>query len=263
MAAMSRRVLLSAIIFSLTAIAGLCLWSVRAAGEGARTPILMELFTSEGCSSCPPVERWVQKLDSAQPVAGAELIVLSEHVDYWDHDGWKDRYSSPKMTERQEAYRQRLGLSDIYTPQVILDGDVVLEPEQIEQVSQTFAKLAAAPTLPVRIASAAVEADSVTGQVTVDSAGQKDGEVYLAIALDKTVTNVLGGENNGKTLTNVAVVKDLVKIGKLEKGRDFRQSFRVKLWSGADPSNLRVVAFVQEPGEGRVLGAAMTREIKK
>jgi len=235
------------------------------ADTGARTPILMELFTSEGCSSCPPVDVWVRKLDAAQPIPGAELIVLSEHVDYWNHDGWKDPYSSAKLTERQQEYMRRLGLSEIYTPQIILDGNVVLNPSQAAQVRQSFTQLATAPMLPVRIAAAAVEAgdpEVLTGQVVVDGAAEKlSGDVYLAVALDKTVTDVLAGENDGKKLTNVAVVMNLVKIGKVEKGKDFQQSFRVKLWSGADPGNLRVVAFVQEPGEGKVVGAAMTRAI--
>ena len=235
------------------------------ADTGARTPILMELFTSEGCSSCPPVDVWVRKLDAAQPIPGAELIVLSEHVDYWNHDGWKDPYSSAKLTERQQEYMRRLGLSEIYTPQIILDGNVVLDPSQAAQVRQSFTQLATAPMLPVRIAAAAVEAgdpEALTGQVVVDGAAEKlSGDVYLAVALDKTVTDVLAGENDGKKLTNVAVVMNLVKIGKVEKGKDFQQSFRVKLWSGADPGNLRVVAFVQEPGEGKVVGAAMTRAI--
>lgn len=267
-----RRRTFGATAFSVIAVAALLLPAVCgsdgwAADTPARTPILMELFTSEGCSSCPPVERWVQKLDAAQPVAGGELIVLSEHVDYWDHDGWKDPYSLAKVTERQQEYSQRFGLSEIYTPQVIVDGDLVLDPRQTDQVRQSLTKLASASMLPVRIASAALEPgepDVLTGQVTVDAATQKHGgDVYLAVALDKTVTDVLGGENHGTTLTNIAVVKDLVKIGKLEKGRDFQQSFRVKLWKDADASNLRLVAFVQEPGEGKVLGATMTREIRK
>lgn len=248
-------------LFLLT-LSGSTAWS---AGTSARTPILLELFTSEGCSSCPPVDVWVQKLDAAQPVPGAELIVLSEHVDYWNHDGWKDPYSSSKMTDRQEEYVRRFGLSEAYTPQVILDGDVVLQPSQPDQIRQSFSQLAAAPMLPVSIESSALEAGDpgfLTGQVVVDGAAHKlSGDVYLAVALDKTVTDVLAGENDGKKLTNVAVVMDLVKIGKLEKGKDFQQDFHVRLWNGADAANLRVVAFVQESGEGKVLGAAMTRTI--
>ena len=253
---------LPVVVLFLVAVCGSSGWS---ADTGARTPILLELFTSEGCSSCPPVDVWVQKLDAAQPIPGAELIVLSEHVDYWNHDGWKDPYSSAKMTERQQEYQRRFGLSDVYTPQVILDGDVVLDPSQAAQVRQDFSQLSGAPMLPVRIESAALDAgdpEMLTGQVAVDGASQKlGGDVYVAVALDKTVTDVLAGENDGKKLTNVAVVMSLVKIGKAEKGKDFEQNFRVKLWNGADRSNLRVVAFVQEPGVGKVVGAAMTRAI--
>ena len=210
---------------------------------------------------------WVQRLDAAQPIPGAELIVLSEHVDYWNHDGWRDPYSSAQLTQRQQEYESRFGLSEPYTPQVILDGDVVVNPAKVEQIQQSFARAAAATTIPVRIESPALQPgqpDLLVGQVVVDGAGQKhSGDVYLAVTLNRTETDVLAGENDGKKLTNVAVVKELVKIGKMDKGKDFQQTFRVKLWKGVDPSNLRLVAFVQEPGEGKVLGAAMTQTILK
>lgn len=238
-----------------------------AASNAGRTPILMELFTSEGCSSCPPADNWVAQLDAAQPVPGAQIIVLSEHVDYWDQDGWKDPFSSAAITDRQKAYVHNLGLSDVYTPQIILDGAAELKPSDPQQASQSLTKAADTAMLAVRIDSAAMGAGSpamLTGHVQTDgSALKKNADVYVAVALDKTLTDVLAGENDGKKLENIAVMKEMVKVGKLEKGKSFDQPFSIKLWSGADPANLRVVAFVQESGPGRVVGAGMTKEIAK
>jgi hypothetical protein len=240
---------------------------VRAATppDAAKTPILLELFTSEGCSSCPPVDVWAERLDAAQPIAGAEIIVLSEHVNYWDHDGWKDPFSSDQLTARQRGYEQILGIGDAYTPQVILNGaEEVRVANSAAQIRQTFEKAATAPMLAVKIESAAVDDGALTGRVAVDATSEKHGgDVFVAVTLDRTQTDVLAGENDGKKLTNVAVVRNLVKVGKLEKGKSFEAPFTVKLWPGADPANLRVVAFVQGSDLGKVLGAGMTKEIAK
>ena len=237
----------------------------RAADTPQRTPILLELFTSEGCSSCPPVDQWVEQLDASQPIPGAQLIVLSEHVDYWDHDGWKDPFSSARMTERQEGYQQELGLREVYTPQVIVDGTIEIHPTNVTQMREDFARAATTAMTPMQIGSAAVEAGNpayLTGRITTDGPALQSAGVYVAVAINRTQTDVLAGENDGKKLTNVAVVEDLVRVGKVDRGEAFSQEFRVKLWKGADAGNLRVVAFVQEPS-GRVLGAAMTEAIGK
>ena len=249
--------------FAAILLLGACAAARAATPDNSRTPILLELFTSEGCSSCPPVDNWAARLDQAQPIARGEVILLSEHVDYWDHDGWKDPFSSALLTERQREYSHTLGLSDVYTPQVIVDGDVELHPWKTDEVKSSLDKAALAQTVALRIDGAAIASGQLTGKVEADSGSNKHGDVFVAIAIDKTLTDVLAGENNGKKLTNVSVVRELVKIGKLERGKNLDQPFTVKLWPDADPANLRIVAFVQESGPGKILGATMTKEIAK
>lgn len=228
-----------------------------------RYPVLLELFTSEGCSSCPPADDWVQKLDSEQPISSEQIIVLSEHVDYWDHDGWKDPFDSAALTERQNGYAQRLGLHDVYTPQVILDGTSELHLNDKQGIEDAFARANTSPAVSVRIDSVKFEdgrPGTVQGRIEVDGGSQEhSGDVYVVTALDHADTQVLKGENGGHHLSYVAVVESISKIGKLEKGKSFERDFSCKLKSGTDPKNLRVIAFVQEPDFGKVIGAAMEK----
>ncbi len=226
-------------------------------------PVLLELFTSEGCSSCPPADEFVQRLDTQQPVPGVQVIVLSEHVDYWDHDGWKDPNSSPELTERQGAYDRALGLGSPYSPQIIVDGAKEIRISDTQQVESVFQQTTATPKLAVRIGSVNVDSGNpalLRAHVEADASTDKhDADVYLAIALDHVDSQVLRGENGGRHLTHVAVVQQITRIGKLQKGKGFVedvQDVQVKLKPGTDPSNIRVVAFVQGSGPGKVLGAA-------
>lgn len=226
-------------------------------------PVLIELFTSEGCSSCPPADILLEKMDISQPVPGAQLIVLSEHVDYWDHDGWKDPNSSPSLTERQAAYVSALGLKSAYTPQIIVDGTSELRTNDPQQVNKVFQDAIAAPKVPVRIGEVSLDAGNpAVLRTRIEANGNSDkhnADVFLAVALDHVESQVLRGENGGRHLTHVAVVTQLTKIGKLPKGKTFDESVQLKLKPGTDPKNVRIIAFVQEPGPGRLLGAALRK----
>jgi hypothetical protein len=226
-------------------------------------PVLVELFTSEGCSTCPPADTLLQKMDASQPVAGAHLIVLSEHVDYWDHDGWKDPNSSPALTERQAAYVHALRLETPYTPQFIVDGTSEMQPDNPQQVGKVFHEAAAAPKVSVRIGEVSGDAgnpDVLRTRIEADGDSDKhNADIYVVVALDRVESQVLHGENGGRHLTHVAVVQQLTKIGRLQKGKSFGETVQLKLKPGTDLKNVRVVAFVQEPGPGRLLGAALRK----
>ena len=234
------------------------------AQSSSPTPILLELFTSEGCSSCPPADAFLQQLDKSQPVSGAQLIVLSEHVDYWNHDGWKDPYSSSSLTDRQADYVRAMKLKEPYTPQLIADGDIVLRGDE-QQMLQALAKDAATPKVSLRLESVSADAGTppdLKGHVDVSGSPEKhNADVYIAVALAHAASQVSAGENSGKQLTHVAVVQEIKKIGKLDKSNHFSQEFQLKLKPGTEANNIRVVAFVQEPGPGRVLGAAMWKPV--
>jgi hypothetical protein len=240
----------------------LCLVAANSAGPApasSATPVLVELFTSEGCSSCPSADEFLRKLDASQPIPGAHLIVLSEHVDYWDHDGWKDPYSSSAFTDRQTAYCQTLRVDEPYTPQMIVDGIAVLKITDSKQTGQIFQKAAAAPKIPVALSSLAIDGGALHGRVHLERSPAKDADVYIAVALDHADSQVLRGENQGRHLAHTAVVENLKKIGKLQPGAAFDQDFQLKLKNGQSAANLRIVAFVQQHGDGKVLGAAVEK----
>jgi hypothetical protein len=254
---------LSALLF-VPLLAWMFLSATDASQPSAPSPVLVELFTSEGCSSCPPADALLQQLDRTQPVAGAQLIVLSEHVDYWNHIGWTDPYSSRFFSDRQSAYSNHFGLSSVYTPQMVVDGTTEFVGNDSHLATQAAQKALAQQKVPIRISDVSLDTPNLlrahveTGALP-DASKARKADVYLVVALNHAESQVLRGENGGRRLTHVGVVQSLTKIGSLETGRPFAQDVRVKLESKTDLTNLRVIAFVQQAGQRQVLGAALER----
>lgn len=224
-------------------------------------PVLVELFTSEGCSSCPPADVILQKLDEFQPVSGAQLIVLSEHVTYWDHDGWKDPNSSPILTERQSSYEPVLGEKESYTPQFVVDGVRSVSLDHPQLLEEALNRAKTETKVPLRISNVTLDpSDPTTVLAHVESAGnfeKHNADVYVVVALNHVQSQVLRGENGGKQLEHIAVVQQLSKVGKLSKGKLFAQDVRVKLKPGERLKDVRLIAFAQQSGPGKLIGAAM------
>jgi hypothetical protein len=228
------------------------------------SPVLVELFTSEGCSSCPPADALLQQLDRSQPVAGAQLIVLSEHVDYWNHIGWTDPYSSRSFSDRQSAYSDHFRLNSIYTPQMVVDGTTEFVGNDSRLATQAVQKALLQQKVPVRVSDVSVDTPNllrahVEAGALPETLKAPKADVYLVVALNHAESQVLRGENGGRRLTHVGVVQSLTKIGSLGIGKNFAQEVRVKLDSRTDLTNLRVIAFVQQTGQRGVLGAAMEK----
>lgn len=258
-----------ALSFPLALFCFLCLPIIPAAGahsddqvaaSASAHPVLIELFTSEGCSSCPPADRLLERLDEFQPIPGAQLIVLSEHVTYWDHEGWKDPNSSQALTYRQNDYEVALGEKEPFTPQFIVDGTHEVQIDHLSQMEAIVKKAEDEPTIPVRIADIKLDPANpaiLHAHIETDANQIHNADVYVALALGHVESQVLKGENGGQHLEHVAVVEELDKVGKLPKGKSFARDVELKLKPGTDSKNVRIVAFVQESAAGKILGAAL------
>lgn len=236
--------------------------SLVLAADAPRVPVLLELFTSEGCSSCPPADRLLEALDQKQPIAGADLIVLSEHVDYWD-GSWKDPYSSPKWTERQRQYVRRFGLQSSYTPQLVVDGQSELVGSIQGEAMQAIQNALGKQKVPLTLSAVSREGANVKLHLNIPAiqpSAKEGADILIALADDHAQSQVARGENAGRALRHVAVVQTLMTVGKVTAGEGFSGDFSlpVKAKSGVS-GGLRVVAFVQDRLTGRVLGATQQK----
>ena len=232
------KALLIALATSLGAAAG--------AAETSRVSVLVELFTSEGCSSCPPADAALRRLLRDQPVPGARIIALAEHVDYWDDHGWRDPFSSPSFTQRQEAYASRLPSGSVYTPQLVVGGAVHLVGSKEDEARTAIVAAATEPG--GEVSASAVPEDDAMLQVTARWPAGIEAEVLVALVQDRAISRVERGENAGRTLEHVAIARAVSPVG---SGAGWF-SGRVKL-SGAQEAD-RAVVFVQERNGGRIHG---------
>ncbi len=220
-----------------------------------RKPVLVELFTSEGCSSCPPADALVTQLDRDQPIRAAEVIVLSEHVDYWDTLGWHDRFSSPAATARQTKYATRFGTADVYTPQLIVAGREQLLGSDARAAARAIVRAAQSPDLPLEVTGLTLHDHRIYGAVrsTAPPSLSPQADLFLALITPTATTPVRAGENAGLTLHHTAVVRSLSRIG---NGIDLRTGpvrFQAELPNDTQP--LRIVIFAQAHDLGPILGA--------
>jgi hypothetical protein len=222
-----------------------------------RKPILLELFTSEGCSSCPPADKLLASLDEQQPFSGAELIVLSEHVDYWNHDGWVDRYSSPLFSARQNLYGELFKLDGVYTPQLVIDGVRESVGGNGPAIERNVQAALLKPKIAVMLGNALEDGKRVKLHVTSAEVPAAAGPatVYVALAENKVQSKVGGGENGGRVLTHVAVVRSLNAVGKVEAGGSFAKDVAVALPSGGAANGFRVIVFLQNDKTHQIVGA--------
>ena len=205
------------------------------AGEG---PVVIELFTSQGCSSCPPADAVLAELAREGSLGGRAIAPLAFHVDYWNDLGWADPFSTAAWTARQQAYARALGDDHVYTPELVVAGGAGMVGSEAARVR---AAIAAAPRQLALAAHATWQAD----QVTVTASGPAGAELWAAVWQDGTRTKVTRGENAGETLASERVVR------RLERLQDGRAT--IALDPAWKPGG--VVVFAQRT-DRRIIGAA-------
>lgn len=219
-------------------------------------PVLLELFTSEGCSSCPPTDRLLESFDKTQPIPGAHAVVLSEHVDYWDGDGWKDPFSSAEITSRQREFGLRFHLDSVYTPQLVVDGSTELVGSRATEIMTAVQKAALEHKAPINLTLRPRSNDRLPIHVNLETLRGGPAAVFVALAERSAESQVLRGENSGRALRHVAVVRSLVWLGVARSGSPFAKNLALPLTRGAGANGLRVVVFAQDERTGRVLAIA-------
>ena len=231
-----------------------------AAGKDTGSAILVELFTSEGCSSCPPADTLLRQINGTRTAKGQLVVGISEHVTYWNGLGWSDPFSAETYTKRQNAYGARFNLDSVYTPQMVINGSTQIVGGDRSGLEQAFLQESGRPQMALHIVSASVEdssSETDSLQITFSygnspEKGQVDVLAALTDDLDRSV--VPRGENSGRTLTHVSVARALMHLTTV--GAAGQTTVRVPLPAGFQLSHNghHLVLFAQAAHFGRVVG---------
>lgn len=185
---------------------------------GVTSPVLVELFTSEGCSSCPPADQLLINIQKADP----DAVVLSEHVTYWNSIGWKDPFSSQSSTERQSDYVQRMGLSSSYTPQMVVNGRYEFVGSDACSAIEAIRKAADNAAIPISISDLKTT-DNRVGFALETGTVNKDAQLMLVLAQDEGTEHVASGENGGRTLRHAQIARTIRQIASVRGDAAYKE----------------------------------------
>ena len=206
------------------------------------TPVLIELFTSEGCSSCPPADELLRKVRVEQHMDGVTLITLSEHVDYWDYIGWKDPNATPALTARQHDYATHFATRGAYTPQMVVDGEWEFVGSDGRALRRAIEQAARRPKIPVRLERSGNKLSIAAGETPPAGA-----EWMMALSENNVASSVTRGENQGRRLMHDSVVRHWQPLGHAKAQAE------IALPSVPGPDT--AVVFLQDRRSRRILGA--------
>lgn len=258
------------IVLSVLAMAALIVFSAQAhekklsKSRSLMPAVVVELFTSEGCSSCPPADKLLTDLSKAGAVEGVDVIPLAQHVDYWNRLGWTDPFSSARFSQRQQEYAQGFRSDQIYTPQMIVDGTAQFVGSDRDRAIASIRNAARQRKGTITLHITPPKGDdlklivgmTITGLPAITPGDE--AEVLIAITEDGLQSDVARGENAGHKLAHTGVVREWQTAGKLSPNRApaFDQNAQVALKENWKRENLKLVVIVQERTSRRILAAA-------
>jgi len=222
----------------------------------AATPVVVELFTSEGCSSCPAADRVLSRLPAS--FSDIEVIPLSEHVDYWNQLGWQDRFSAPLYSMRQQDYGRVFRLDNVYTPEMIVNGQAEFNGADEMRAQQEIRK--AAQSLRADVEMSMQSKDVVHLKADHLPPATRSADIFLVITEANLETAVRGGENGGRRLRHTGVVRSLSNVGRLDSRKvAFSVDARLNLNAEWKLENVKLVLFVQDRSSRKIIGATTLR----
>lgn len=229
------------------ALTGLLLLSAQSTARAREEPVLIELFTSEGCSSCPPADDLLTRL-----AEDPGLITVSEHVDYWNDLGWKDPFAKKQFSERQYDYARQMGKKGVYTPQTIIDGESEVNGSSFDHITESARKARSRSKTPINVSIRAQGQEALVSAVT-STPVPASATVRLIITESGLTSSVTRGENHDKVLKHSSVARymDSQYLSDLSKSaRPLNRTFKVILNPQWKKENLTAVVFVQNQERG-------------
>jgi hypothetical protein len=212
--------------------------------------VLLELFTSQGCSSCPSADKLVEKTLLDAQKSGKKVFALSYHVDYWDRLGWKDPYSQAQFTQRQYDYSKWMNSENVYTPQIVVNGQDEFVGSDSKKMAQTLSKLSdGGAKINFQFENIEWKSESINLDISVSEL-PKNSQLNVALVNKITETSIPRGENEGRKLTGVNVVRILQKVS----ATNLKNKINLLITKDLDKSNARIIAFLQDKNAHQIKG---------
>lgn len=259
------------LLYAVTAgVAAFFILSTLGRGSSAAAPrepgsaprvVVVELFTSEGCSSCPPADALLKELSEQQQLDGVQIVALEEHVDYWNHLGWRDPYSAAEFSQRQNDYARLFRTDGAYTPQMVVDGQQELLGSRGREAKEAIRNAAGQPKAEIILLSGGNTAPGkLAFEVRIKNLNgisvHGTTELWMAVTEKGLQTDVKAGENSGETLKHAPVVRSLRKIDTIRDAAGYSRQTQAALDPGWRKENLAIVVFLTEKDSGKIIGAA-------